>query len=58
MAMGVGLRDCLRRGADESLIHNLSDAIGSACIQAWTVESTFMHIATLVRVGSLVESAA
>lgn len=51
--MGVGLRDCMRRGADESLIYGLSNAIGSACILAWTVKPTFMNIAASVKVGSL-----
>ena len=51
MAMGVGLRNRVRRGADESLSYGSSDADGRVLIPARTAKQLFVHIAASVSLG-------
>ena len=53
MAMGVGLRGCVRRDSNESVIHYLHDADARVFIRAETAKQPFVQIAALVKVGSL-----
>tara|TARA_R110002012_G_scaffold279160_1_gene467092 strand:+ start:4664 stop:4879 length:216 start_codon:yes stop_codon:yes gene_type:complete len=52
MAMGVGLRGCVRRDSNESVIHYLHDADARVFIRAETAKQPFVQIAALVKVGS------
>jgi len=58
MAMGVGLRGCVRRDSNESVIHYLHDADARVFIRAETAKQPFVQIAALVKVGSKPSSAA
>lgn len=56
MAMGVGLRGCVRRDSNESVIHYLHDADARVFIRAETAKQPFVQIAALVKVGSSTKS--